>query len=137
MKLAIHTDGGARGNPGLAAVGIIIEKNGKPWARFGKFIGTTTNNVAEYTAVIEAFSYLLSHLGTLSHISDLNFFLDSNLVVNQLNGTFKVKNANLRLLLTKIRELEQSVGGTITYVHIPREQNKQADLLVNQTLNKL
>lgn len=137
MKLVIHTDGGARGNPGPAAVGVIMEKDGKPFAHFGKFIGNTTNNVAEYTAVIEAFHWILNHLSNLGDLSDVDFSLDSDLVVNQLNGLFKVKDAHLRLLLAKIRELEQTIGGTITYTYIPREQNKQADLLVNQILNNL
>ena len=65
----------------------------------------------------------------------INFFLDSNLVVNQLNGLFKVKDANLRSLMLIVRILEQEVGGSINYKHIPREQNWQADRLVNQALD--
>ncbi|MBI2404935.1 ribonuclease HI family protein [Candidatus Gottesmanbacteria bacterium] len=137
MQLTIHTDGGARGNPGPAAIGVVIERDGKLLARLGKPIGRTTNNVAEYTAVIEAFHWILRNVSNVRNVSDLEFFLDSALVVNQLNGTFKVKDANLRLLLTKTRELEQCVSGIITYAYVPREQNRQADFLVNQTLDTI
>ncbi len=135
MKLTIHTDGGARGNPGQGAVGVVIEQNGKPIARFGKTIGRTTNNVAEYTGVIEALNWILSHVRDLDNVRDLDFFLDSSLVVNQLNGTFKIKDANLRLLISKIRILEQEINREIHYSHIPREQNKEADFLVNDALD--
>jgi len=130
--LIIHTDGGARGNPGPAAIGVVIEKNGKLIHQFGKRIGESTNNVAEYTAVIEALRYLKD-----KGVAHAHFFLDSVLVVNQLTGKFKVKDANLRTLLFEIRSLEQEVRGVITYTAIPREQNKEADLLVNQALDKL
>lgn len=136
MNITIHTDGGARGNPGPAAVGVVIHKEKKEIARFGTYIGRTTNNVAEYTAVIKALSWVLSHLSDLSNLSNLDFFLDSILVVNQLNGTFKVKDANLRLLLVTIKTLEQQINAAITYSYVPREQNKQADFVVNQTLDQ-
>lgn len=131
-QLIIHTDGGARGNPGPAAIGVVIEKEGKIIHEFGKTIGETTNNVAEYTAVIEALIWLASKNYTLEI---KNFFLDSKLVVEQLNGRFKLKNANLRELFLKIKILEQEVGGVITYQYIPREKNTQADFLVNQALD--
>lgn len=153
MKLIIHTDGGARGNPGPAAIGVVIEKipdGGSPEnksgqredvARIGKAIGKTTNNVAEYTAVIEALKHInnLIREGRLSDMEklDIEFYLDSTLVVNQLNGLFKVKDATLRSLLMRIRVLEQEVGGKTTYHTIPRELNRRADFLVNQALDSL
>ena len=131
MKLIVHTDGGARGNPGPAAIGVVIEDETKKIIQeFGKRIGETTNNVAEYTAVIEA-------LKTISekHIpADCNFFLDSTLVVNQLNGLFKIKDARLRALATEVRILEQEVRGSVSYHAVPREQNRRADLMVNRAL---
>lgn len=130
MKLTIHTDGGARGNPGPAAIGVVIEEEGKIIHEFGKKIGHATNNVAEYTAVIEALKYLKAHVGTIT------FILDSTLVVNQINGLFKVKEPHLRELLMKVRALEQEVGGTITYASVRREQNQRADSLVNAALDK-
>jgi len=138
MKFTIHTDGGARGNPGPAAVGVVIQsESGKEVAGFGKVIGETTNNVAEYTAVIEALAYVLGH-STQWGSGDgrsFDFYLDSVLVVNQINGLFKVKDARLRELLSKVRILEQEVGGVIRYASVPREQNRRADFFVNQALD--
>ena len=155
MKFIIHTDGGARGNPGPAAIGIIIEPikptdtNKLKIIEIGKRIGETTNNVAEYTAVREALKEIKSLRQRRTSLwqdkskvkskekefLEINFHLDSNLVVNQLNGTFKVKDSNLRNLLMEIRMLEQEVGGLISYNHIPREQNRRADFLVNKALD--
>ena len=133
-KLFIYTDGGARGNPGKAAVGVIAKsETGEILAKICRKIGETTNNVAEYMAVLEALRWIKNDC-QLSVIS-CQFFLDSKLVVNQLNGLFKIKDANLRNLLVEIRQLEQEVGGNISYFLIPREKNWQADLLVNQALD--
>lgn len=146
MQLTIHTDGGARGNPGLAAVGVVIEgviRNGNNQKsiviEFGKKIGETTNNVAEYTAVIEA----LGAVKTLKKEGDngnddnlvINFLLDSTLVVNQINGTFKVKDSRLRQLLLEVHSLESEVGGLINYSYVPRAQNARADFFVNKALD--
>ena len=132
MKLIIHTDGGARGNPGPAAVGVVIQTETKIIAEFGKTIGETTNNVAEYTGIIEALEFIKSNLGSKHEIQ---FYLDSTLVVNQLNGLFKIKDARLRELVMTIRFLEEEIGGKIMYSSIPREQNRRADLLVNQAFD--
>ena len=130
----IHTDGGARGNPGPAAIGVVVEKNGKRIHEFGKQIGESTNNVAEYTAVIEALKYL-KELHVIDTITRVIFFIDSKLVVEQLNGRFKVKDAKLRELLFQVKIHEQEVGGEVVYKLIPREQNRRADFLVNQSLD--
>jgi len=133
-KMVIHTDGGSRGNPGPAGVGIVIDVEGKTLHEFGKTIGHTTNNVAEYTAVIEALMYIKSIKGERDMVHK-TFYLDSKLVVEQLNGNFKIKDARLRELSLKIRMLEQEVGGVITYSYVPREQNTRADLQVNKALD--
>lgn len=146
MELTIHTDGGARGNPGPAAVGVVIEGtiqggNGqqKVVIEFGKKIGETTNNVAEYTAVIEALGAIQNLIKENdSKIQDavtLKFLLDSTLVVNQINGTFKVKEPRLRQLLLEVHALEEEVGGEIRYSYVPREQNTRADFFVNKALD--
>jgi ribonuclease HI len=147
MKYIIHTDGGSRGNPGNAAIGVVIEiaHDGTPASHgtpslsqvtaFGKTIGVTTNNVAEYTAVIEALKWILEK--HQKEIHQLQFYLDSTLVVNQLNGLFKVKDANMRMLMMKVRELEQEIGGRILYTYVPREQNSDADYQVNKALDEL
>jgi ribonuclease HI len=101
-------------------------------ARFGRRSGDATNNVAEYTAVLEA----LKRIKEYEHNSrEIFFYLDSTLVVNQLNGLFKIKDQTLRSLATEIRILEQEVGGGVRYTVVPREQNQRADFLVNQALD--
>lgn len=138
-KIIVHTDGGARGNPGPGAVGVVIKtEKGEILARLSQTIGETTNNVAEYQAVVAALEWLKGNttLRLRSGQAMINFFLDSVLVVNQLNGMFRVKDSRLRDLLLKIRILEQEVGGQIVYTVIPREKNWEADLLVNEALDK-
>jgi len=145
MKFIVHTDGGARGNPGPSAVGVVIEtghddgeKEGRSAsneiAGFGKRIPDGTNNVAEYTAVIEALMFLRDNVKRESG-RVIEFYLDSTLVVHQLNGIYKVKESHLRELLMTVRGLETEVGGIITYHAVPREQNKRADFFVNQALD--
>lgn len=151
MKLIVHTDGGARGNPGPAAVGVVIEITDKKTGRqeegskkksiieFGKRIGETTNNVAEYTAVLEGLRKIkdqrLKMKDEDSQNLTIEFYLDSKLVVEQLNGNFKVKDAKLRNLIIQVKILEQECGGVVTYSYIPREQNTRADFFVNQALD--
>lgn len=130
--MIIHTDGGARGNPGPAAIGVVIEKDKKIIAEIGKTIGETTNNVAEYTAVIIALTYLKDHKNAIGAIQ---FYLDSTLVVNQINGVFKIKQDHLRKLLEQVHALEKEIGESITYSYVPRDQNKEADRLVNSALD--
>lgn len=137
MKLLIYTDGGARGNPGPAAIGVVVKDgSGKTIKKISKGIGSSTNNVAEYTAVIEALTWLKSN-DSLSRLltCSITLFLDSLLVVNQLNGIFKVKDSKLRELVVAVRQLENLFGVGVRYCHVPREKNKEADALVNQSLD--
>lgn len=139
MKIIVYTDGGSRGNPGPAAVGVVIETdNRKLIAEFGKRIGETTNNVAEYIAVREALAYLRNYpiINPPAGGPIIQFYLDSNLVVQQLNGTFKVKDAKLRRLMMQVKILENEIGGMIFYQYIPREENQRADFLVNKALDR-
>ncbi|MBI4089307.1 MAG: ribonuclease HI family protein [Candidatus Levybacteria bacterium] len=132
----VFTDGGARGNPGSAAIGVYItDENNKKLAGFGKTIGVTTNNVAEYKAVIEALDWIIENKKDLEKNAKIYFFLDSKLVYSQIIGIFKVKNADLRNLLFDVREREAQIFFSIFYKHIPREQNTRADALVNQALD--
>lgn len=145
--IIVHTDGGARGNPGRAAIGVVIERiqnsqsGGKKEkiTEIAKTIGESTNNVAEYRAVVEALEYLNAYFSKNSQkwteSIQIQFFLDSTLVVNQLNGRFKVKEPTLRELLMRVRLLEGDMKRSITYHVIPREQNMRADLLVNRALD--
>lgn len=134
----IYTDGGSRGNPGPAALGVYIEDtNGNKLAEIGKTLGITTNNIAEYSAILAAMNWILEQKKVLS-IERVNFYMDSNLAASQLNGLYKIKNANLRELFFLIKQKESEIGFPIYYSHIPREQNKKADRMVNLALdNKL
>ncbi|MBI2036029.1 ribonuclease HI family protein [Candidatus Microgenomates bacterium] len=131
MVLNVFCDGGARGNPGPAAIGVVIKNGeGSLLHKFGKKIGATTNNVAEYTAVTEALSWIAQNNKPVK----IHFYLDSQLVVSQLNGLFKVKDGKLKMLVMKVRQKEAQVGGNVSYEHIPREKNIEADSLVNVAL---
>lgn len=129
-KVDIFTDGGARGNPGPAAVGVVVLIGGQKLV-IGKSIGKATNNIAEYSAVIEALRLVKEN----SIVSNINFFLDSELVVRQLNGEYRVRDENLKKLYFEIREFIISYPKTVTFSHIPREKNKEADALVNKALD--
>ncbi len=134
--LNIYTDGGARGNPGPAALGVYIENQDKEMlAQIGKTLGIATNNVAEYNAILEGWNWVLANKDKMLSLRRINFFMDSNLAASQLNGIYKIKNANLRQLLFSIREKESESGLPAFYSHIPREQNQLADRLVNMALD--
>ena len=127
-KLVINTDGGSRGNPGPAAIGVIL-KSTKEMTKIGKYIGRTTNNVAEYSALIEALKTAKDLKAT-----ELEFLLDSELVVKQLNGLYKVKNIGMNKLWKEIKALEKHFL-RVTYKNIPRAQNVEADKIVNEVLD--
>lgn len=132
-QVRIYCDGGARGNPGPAASAFVIfNANGKVLAKEGRFIGQTTNNVAEYKAVLFALEWLLQNTKN----QDAVFFLDSQLVVNQLTGRFKVKNKKLMELVKTIKNLERIFSRKIVYKNVSRKQNKITDSLVNKTLDE-
>ena len=141
MELTVHTDGGSRGNPGQAAVGVVMQSeivNRKPSTviKFGKRIGIKTNNEAEYYAVISALQEAKERLTVYGlRFTKISVYLDSLLVCEQLNGRYKVKQAHLQVLLLQVRQLEQEIGIPVTYRHIPREENKAADKLVNHALD--
>ncbi len=129
--LVIYTDGGARGNPGPAGIGIVFfNKENKVIKEFCKYIGESTNNQAEYTALYTALRKA-SELG----YKNIHIFLDSELVVRQMLGIYKVKNNKLKELYNKIKELEKNFKN-IEYHHIPREKNKYADSLVNKAIDR-
>ena len=135
MTLSIFCDGGARGNPGPAAIGFVIKDQPRHLLhQHHQYIGQATNNIAEYQAVVSALQWLNKNKSQLQ-ITNCQFFLDSALVVNQLNGKFKIKSANLRQLVLKVKILEQELKVPTYYHSIPRSQNSQADALVNQALD--
>lgn len=130
-KLTIYTDGGARNNPGPAGIGaILLNENGDEVAAVSEYIGEATNNQAEYKAVIAAF-VKADELGA----EELDFFLDSELVVKQLKREYKVKNADLAPLFVQIHNASLAFK-KVSFTHVPREENKEADRLVNLAIDK-
>lgn len=135
----MYTDGGARGNPGPAAVGVVM-LYGPEVIKYHRYIGEATNNQAEYTAVLDAFAEIFQWIENRQFpVKQVNFFLDSELIVRQINGIYRIKEPKLQLLYQKIRQqlveaAERSI--TVTFSHIPRRQNAEADRLVNQALDQ-
>lgn len=128
----VYTDGGARGNPGPAGIGVVI-KNAKDEVihEIKKYIGEATNNQAEYWAVVFALEWID---GNTDKPAKVNHFLDSQLIEQQLKGNYKVKNEALRPLFLRSQELAQKIGN-VTFTHVPRRNNKRADQLVNEALD--
>lgn len=128
-KLFINIDGACRNNPGLGAIGIVIKDNGNTLQEHCEFIGETTNNRAEYTAAIKGLELAMSHCR-----DDIYILSDSELLIKQLNGVYRVKNSELRKLLIKIKQLEIFFK-KVSYSHIKRDKNVKADQLANKALD--
>ena len=129
MRVIIFTDGSSKGNPGPAAIGAIIkDEQGKVIDSISQGIGDATNNQAEYRAVIAALENAVG-LGA----SQVDMRSDSELVIRQINGRYRVKNASLKPLYQKVKQLQSQFAG-FTITHIPREQNTEADSLANIAL---
>jgi len=137
MKEAIiHTDGGARGNPGPAGIGVVIELDGEK-KEYSEAIGKATNNVAEYSAVVFALKKAKSLFGKeKSREYTIKIHSDSELLVRQMNGEYKMKDENLKDLFVDVWNLKQDFKN-VSFTHIPREKNKDADALVNKALDTL
>lgn len=130
-KFIIYTDGGARGNPGPAGIGAIIyDADGQLVAEVSQYLGVATNNQAEYKALLAGLEKA-KELGA----EDLEFYLDSELVVKQLNREYKVKNKDLAPLFLTVHNLSLNFK-KITYTHVPRERNKEADRLANEAMDR-
>jgi len=137
MKLTVFSDGGARGNPGPAGCGFVIYDEDKALVKQdGIYIGTATNNQAEYKALIYALEFIKDKLQELYKIDSVECFLDSELVVKQLNKEYKVKNPGMIALYENVRNLFMELGGVVTFSHVRREQNTEADALANQAMDK-
>ena len=128
MKLVIFTDGGCSGNPGPAAIGVVIFKDGKVIKEISKAIGEATNNIAEYTAVIYALQEAL-----ILKAKEVLVKTDSELMARQLNGQYAVKHANIKPLFEQVKHLCSGFK-SVEVVHVPREQNAQADGLARNAL---
>ncbi len=131
-KVRIYSDGGARGNPGPAAIGVLIcNEKGEELDEHNETIGETTNNVAEYTAVIVGLE-LAKKLGA----KEIEYFVDSLLVASQLTGKYRIKAPHIQNLVRQVKEGEKHFN-RVTYTHLPREHEKirHVDRLVNQALD--
>ncbi len=126
MRYKVFSDGGSRGNPGLSGCGYIVYDNQDNIVKESAFpIGISTNNIAEYTAVLEAAKYLDSNHKPF----EADFFLDSELIVKQVNGEYRVKDSKLKILFLELTKILSSANYTFT--HVRREKNTVADRLSN------
>jgi len=132
MKVIIQTDGGARGNPGPAGIGVVVlDESGKVLEEHAKYLGKTTNNQAEYQAAILGLQRAVA-LGADS----AEVVADSELLVKQAKGEYKVKNPELARRFLELKNQETLLGGRVSYRHVRREQNKHADRLSNQAMDE-
>lgn len=131
MRGRLHTDGGARGNPGPAGIGaVLFDPDGNVIGELARGIGNTTNNVAEYMALVEGLEMALA-----KGVTDIEVFMDSKLVVFQVKGEWKIKNDRLRSFAAKAQIL-LSKFDTATLAHVRRENNADADKLANQAMDQ-
>ena len=128
--LTIHIDGASRGNPGLSGVGVVILKDGRKIAEYREFVGNTTNNVAEYLALKKA----LKIASTLND-NDITILSDSELIVKQRNRSYKVRSKQLKIIFREVNNLEKYFK-SVSYRHVPREDNRAADLLANRAIDE-
>jgi ribonuclease HI len=135
--VTIFSDGGSRGNPGKAASAFAIyNENKKLLHSDSKYLGITTNNVAEYNGVILALTWLTEEKRSFDFAQDdIRFCMDSELVVKQLSGVYKIKDQNLLQLAARVKKLITANNLKIKFVHVPRAENAYADSLVNENLD--
>ncbi len=135
QKVIIYTDGGARGNPGPAGIGVVIQDEaGNTLHESSAFIGETTNNIAEYEALIRALEDM-QMFGDKLPSMEVEVRMDSELIVRQMQGIYKVKEPSLKERFGKVANLRLNGLPNLTFVHVRREQNKRADELVNQAID--
>ncbi|MGA9408588.1 MAG: ribonuclease HI family protein [Bacteroidota bacterium] len=139
--MTIHgfTDGAARGNPGQGGIGVVLkDESGTVLAKEKKYLGKVTNNVAEYTALIECLKRVNTLFGGANGVScsKLVLYSDSELMVRQLNGEYKVKDRTLKKLFDEVHNLLHSSAFEFSINHVPRERNKEADVLANESIDE-
>ncbi len=132
QKIIVYTDGGSRGNPGPAALGVHIETLGK---RFGEYLGEKTNNEAEYAAIVAALKKIKALVGKeQAKRSAVECRMDSQLACRQLNHEYKIENAKLQPLFLEVWNLMLDFD-SVTFVHVPREENTVADAEANKAMD--
>lgn len=133
MVLSVFTDGGSRGNPGISGFGVVIKSGEGIVHQEAVFIGIKTNNEAEYSALLSALSWISQNK---NHVEKINFYLDSELVVRQVQGIYKIKAENLKPLYLQIKGLLEKLGIPYEFKSVPRAQNSLADALANQAMDR-
>lgn len=135
-KFIVFTDGGARGNPGPAAIGVVIANSkGQTLKEYGEHIGEATNNEAEYKAAIFALKKIKALFGkAVAKKAEVKVFADSELLVKHLNGEYKIENQNIQKLFLELWNLKIDFK-KVSFRAVPREKNKEADRLVNEALD--
>ncbi len=137
MKIFLNTDGGSRGNPGPSAAGVVVtSEKGKIVNTANRYLGIATNNHAEYRALVLGLELIKKTYSQLSTQDiDLTVYMDSELIIRQMLGQYKVKAIELIPLFEEAKNLA-GLYGKVTFTHIPREKNAEADALVNQCLDR-
>ncbi|MDC4224064.1 MAG: ribonuclease HI family protein [Candidatus Manganitrophus sp.] len=132
-RLSIFTDGASRNNPGEASIGVVIKnERGETIETVAEYLGIATNNVAEYTALIRALETAQKH-----RPREIDFYLDSQLVVRQMTGEYKVKHPGIIPLVQRAQQLRrQWPEGAVRFHYIPRRENSEADALANEAIDK-
>jgi len=135
-KLIIHTDGGARGNPGPAGIGVVItDEKGNKVRELSSYIGRATNNYAEYEALVRALQEVKNIFGEKLREMLIEVRMDSELAVKQLSGLYRVKEGGLKEQFARIAMFRLADAPNMVFIHIPREKNTRADELVNQAID--
>lgn len=135
-KIVIYTDGGARGNPGPAAAGaVIFDEQGDVLGEVSDYLGVQTNNVAEYEALLRVLKLAHKMFGKKLLTMKVDVRMDSELIVRQMTGVYKIKNAALKERFSDIVKLKMEHIPNITFTHVFREKNKHADRLVNEAID--
>lgn len=133
--MTIHTDGGARGNPGPAGIGVAVyDADGALMHELSEFIGEATNNVAEYTAIVRGLEHVQTLVPDTKGVK-LTVKLDSELVQRQMIGQYKVKDQTLKTYFDKAKTLVEQYA-EVDFIHVPRSENKEADRLANEAMDQ-
>ncbi len=136
MNISVYTDGGSRGNPGHSGYGLVIyDDDQKIIFQESKYLGIKTNNEAEYSGLIGALNWINDNHDSLK-ISQINFYADSQLMIRQMQGLYKVKSPNLIPIFHQAQKLISSISSPIIFKDVRRDFNKLADQLANQAMDK-
>jgi ribonuclease HI len=132
----LYTDGGSRGNPGASGIGIIVFEGEKIVLEHSEFLGTKTNNWAEYQGLIRGLEEVARHYGAQTKTRQVVVHMDSELIVKQMNGVYRVKDESLKKQHALVRSRITASFPNISFVHVRREKNKEADRLANEAMDR-